>query len=519
MSYGLVRGARQSLRKKKGGKQKNKLSTRDDSEDLALPASRRSDIDWEFSRGDLDELVEIGHGQFGVVYIGTAKNIVAGQAETKVAVKTLADSSPEARAEFDGEAKIMKAIDNNNVVQLLGLCTDKAPFYMIMEFMAKGDLKGFLRDNRPKRGRDTTLSLRQLAIMGAGVANGMGYLAQMHIVHRDLAARNCLVNDNLDVKVGDFGLTRKTYSRDYYRMTGSAPLPIRWMPPESFMDGVFSTASDIWAFGVMLWEIQTFGKLPYADLNNGEVAEQVSEDDYRLPSPGGCPSAIYDVMQMCWEEDGEDRGTFEGHKKTLLKLVETLDDAPVTREMLHSILESTPGADVADEDDSDAYADLDEDPGAGYDQNDFTAGYDTPDVASGSHDYGIPSSGGMQFGTSSYANPMSFVERAEGVQKTVADWIAKVTGTAVDDTDLQAALKDGQALCVLINKLKPGSVRKIHSSKHAIKQTENISHFLEGASAFGLPLEDCFQVDDLRLDDDMARVVLSLSSLKSLAEN
>ena len=134
--------------------------------------------------GDLDELVEIGHGQFGVVYIGTAKNIVAGQAETKVAVKTLTDSSPAARAEFDGEAKIMKAIDNNNVVRLLGLCTDKAPLYMVMEFMAKGDLKGFLRDNRPKRGRDTTLSLRQLAIMGAGVANGMGYLAQMHIVHR-----------------------------------------------------------------------------------------------------------------------------------------------------------------------------------------------------------------------------------------------------------------------------------------------------------------------------------------------
>ena len=172
------------------------------------------------------------------------------------------------------------------------------------------------------------------------------------------------------------------------------------MPPESFMDGVFSTASDIWAFGVTLWEIQTFGKLPYADLNNGEVAEQVSEDDYRLPAPGGCPAAIYDVMQVCWEEDGEDRGTFEGHRKALLKLVDTLDDAPVTHEMLKSLLQSTPGADVADDDDDYAYQDLDDDPGAGYDQNDAVAAYDTHDAAQSatvaSHEYGIPSSGMKQ---------------------------------------------------------------------------------------------------------------------------
>lgn len=507
MSYGLVKGARQSLRRKKGSK--SKLSIRDDGElGLQLPVSSRSDADWEFNRDDLEGLTEIGHGQFGVVYIGYAINIVPGESRTRVAVKTLADTSQAAKSEFAAEAKIMKAIDNSNIIRLLGVCTDQDPQYMIMEFMGKGDLKGFLKDNRPTRAKPSSISQKKLAEMGAGVANGMGYLAKMHIVHRDLAARNCLVSDTMDVKVGDFGLTRKTYSREYYRMTGSAPLPIRWMPPESFQDGVFSTASDIWAFGILLWEIQSFGKLPYAAYDNGQVAEQVAEDDYRLPAPGGCPSAIYDVMMTCWEEDAPDRGSFDKHKNTLEDLIPSLDESPFPFERLQNHGQTDEDPSLAE------YEELDDAPEDGYDHRDAFTNYD--DSARAPHLYGEIADAD----SSGYEVPVDFVaKRAVELASPVAEWISKVTKKVVDPNNLHSSLKSGEILCVLINKLKPGSVRKIHSAKHALKQKENLSHFLEGAKAFGLPLQDCFMVDDLFEDDDMCRVVLGLNALKKLSEN
>lgn len=138
----------------------------------------------------------------------------------------------------------------------------------------------------------------------------MAYLASVRIVHRDLATRNCLVADDLTVKVGDFGLTRKTYASEYYRMQGSGALPIRWLAPECLEDGIFTASSDLWAFGITLWEIVTMGKTPYANLNNQEVwrpsrwplwhpppsarqvFEQVCEEDYRLPAPTGCPKEL-----------------------------------------------------------------------------------------------------------------------------------------------------------------------------------------------------------------------------------
>merc|ERR1719238_1497831 len=134
--------------------------------------------------------------------------------------------------------------DCNKIVQLLGLCTKGAPKYMIMEYMSKGDLKEVLRTVKPRGGRPA------------------------EIVHRDLATRNCLVGEGYEVKVGDFGLTRKTYTSEYYRMKYSAPLPIRWMAIESLMDGLFTSSSDLWSFGIVLWEIASFGKLPYMELEN-----------------------------------------------------------------------------------------------------------------------------------------------------------------------------------------------------------------------------------------------------------
>merc|ERR550514_433237 len=201
-----------------------------------------------------------------------------------------------------------------------------------MEFIRRGDLKEVLKEARPKTGTPAPFGQRRLAQMGADVAAGMAYLAAMNIVHRDLAARNCMVADDYGCKVGDFGLTRKTYSREYYRMTASCPLPIRWMAPECLNDGVFKTASDVWAFGVVLWEIATFGKLPYTKLDNMEVAERIQEGDgYRMPEPRGCPRGLHAVMLGCWEEEIEDRGSFEVLRAALVELAATLSDAPVTR--------------------------------------------------------------------------------------------------------------------------------------------------------------------------------------------
>ena len=137
---------------------------------------------------------------------------------------------------------------------------------MSMELMAKGDLKTVLRSQRPKKSKPSELSMGLLMGMARDCAEGMACLATKKIVHRDLAARNCLVNDDYDVKVGDFGMTRNVHSDEYYRMTGSAPMPVRWMPPEALIDGVSITAGDVWAFVVVLWEIVCVCQAPLRPL-------------------------------------------------------------------------------------------------------------------------------------------------------------------------------------------------------------------------------------------------------------
>jgi len=137
----------------------------------------------------------------------------------------------------------------------------------------------------------------------------MEYLASHHYVHRDIAARNCLVGDNLTVKISDFGLSRDIYAADYYRVQSKALLPVRWMPPESIMYGKFSSESDVWAFGVLLWEIFSYGLQPYYGYNNGEVMEMVRCRQL-LPCPDDCPSIMYALMIECWHEMPSRRPTF-----------------------------------------------------------------------------------------------------------------------------------------------------------------------------------------------------------------
>jgi serine/threonine protein kinase len=142
--------------------------------------------------------------------------------------------------------------------------------------------------------------------MSVQVAAGMEYLATQHFVHRDLATRNCLVGDGFVVKIGDFGMSRDVYSTDYYRVGRQTMLPIRWMPPESILYRKFTIESDIWSFGVVLWEIYTFGRQPWYELANHEVIQEVTNGRL-LSKPDVCPEEMFQIMLSCWQQNPQDR--------------------------------------------------------------------------------------------------------------------------------------------------------------------------------------------------------------------
>eukprot|EP00040_Diaphanoeca_grandis_P004680 m.29734 g.29734 ORF g.29734 m.29734 type:complete len:929 (-) comp16150_c0_seq1:365-3151(-) len=288
---------------------------------------------FEFPREKLTMGGKLGEGNFGVVFAGEARGLVRGEAITQVAVKTLNDSNDDAgmKTDFLTEADIMKSLTGSDkVVRLLGIITKGHPFCMLMEIMSNGDLKKVLRENRPKKTTSSRFSWSNMAEMAGNIAEGMSYLASKKIVHRDLAARNCLVNASYVCKIGDFGLTRSVYSQEYYRMTGSSPLPIRWMAPESLDDGVSTGMSDVWSFGVVVWEIATFAKLPYGLLSNMEVCEKVVEEEFRMPQPKGCPDELYDIMCDCWKEDQDARPQFSALFERLKKNQKTLSASAIT---------------------------------------------------------------------------------------------------------------------------------------------------------------------------------------------
>lgn len=198
--------------------------------------------------------------------------------------------------EFLQEAQLMSNFKHEHILKLIGVCFDVDSLYIIMELMKGGDLLSYLRQNRPSAiGGTSPLKLIDIISMCVDVASGCRYLEEMHFVHRDLAARNCLVS-SLDpiervVKIGDFGLARDIYKNDYYRKEGEGLLPVRWMSPESLVDGVFTSQSDIWAFGVLCWEIMTLGQQPYPARNNVEVLHYV-RDGGRLTRPKDCPEEL-----------------------------------------------------------------------------------------------------------------------------------------------------------------------------------------------------------------------------------
>ncbi|KMQ87935.1 proto-oncogene tyrosine-protein kinase ros [Lasius niger] len=221
----------------------------------------------------------LGSGAFGKVFQGTLKNL-EGLDTTPVAIKMLRkNASSREKKKFLQEAKLMSHFRHKNVLRLLGICLDAHSPLLILELMEAGDLLKYLRESRTLQPSDLyALRLQDLLAMCDDVARGCCYLEKQHFVHRDLACRNCLISaknrENRIVKIGDFGLARDIYKDDYYRMKGEGLLPVRWMAPESLMDGIFTSKSDVWAFGVLMWEISSLGQQPYCAKTNSELMQQ-----------------------------------------------------------------------------------------------------------------------------------------------------------------------------------------------------------------------------------------------------
>ncbi|XP_013858973.1 insulin-like growth factor 1a receptor [Austrofundulus limnaeus] len=267
--------------------------------------------EWEVAREKITMHKELGQGSFGMVYEGIAKGVVKDEPETRVAIKTVNESaSMRERIEFLNEASVMKEFNCHHVVRLLGVVSQGQPTLVIMELMTRGDLKSHLRSLRNENSTTQVLPpLKKMIQMAGEIADGMAYLNANKFVHRDLAARNCMVTEDFTVKIGDFGMTRDIYETDYYRKGGKGLLPVRWMSPESLKDGVFTTMSDVWSFGVVLWEIATLAEQPYQGMSNEQVLRFVMEGGL-LDKPDNCPDMLFELMRMCWQYNPKMRPSF-----------------------------------------------------------------------------------------------------------------------------------------------------------------------------------------------------------------
>lgn len=236
---------------------------------------------WEIPRDHVVINRKLGEGAFGTVYGGEAHFPDKGW--VAVAVKTLkAGSTTEEKVDFLSEAEVMKRFDHKNIIRLLGVCTKNEPVYTVMEFMLYGDLKTYLLARRNLINNKNVeeceeISSKKLTMMALDVGRALSYLAELKYVHRDVACRNCLVNAQRVVKLADFGMARPTFENDYYKFNRKGMLPVRWMAPESLSLGLFTTSSDVWSYGVFLYEMVTFGGFPYQGMSNYQVLEYVKQ--------------------------------------------------------------------------------------------------------------------------------------------------------------------------------------------------------------------------------------------------
>ncbi|XP_072373435.1 muscle, skeletal receptor tyrosine protein kinase-like isoform X3 [Scyliorhinus torazame] len=293
----------------------------------------------EYPRNNIEYVRDIGEGAFGRVFQARAPQLLDQETSTMVAVKMLKEeASPDMQADFQREATLMAEFDHPNIVKLLGVCAIGKPMCLLFEYMAYGDLNEFLRTRSainvrtlsqfsfPQRSVGSGTDLMPLSCtdqlnIAKQISAGMTYLSERKFVHRDLATRNCLVGENLVVKIADFGLSRNIYSADYYKANENDAIPIRWMPPESIFFNRYTTESDVWAYGVILWEIFSSGMQPYYGMAHEEVIYYVRDGNI-LSCPENCPPELYNLMRLCWSSMPTDRPSFASIHRILERMHE-----------------------------------------------------------------------------------------------------------------------------------------------------------------------------------------------------
>uniref|UniRef100_A0A8C2EW79 Fibroblast growth factor receptor n=1 Tax=Cyprinus carpio TaxID=7962 RepID=A0A8C2EW79_CYPCA len=296
------------------------------------------DPDWEFPRENLTLGKPLGEGCFGQVVRAEAYGINKDNQDqmTTVAVKMLKDDATDKDlADLISEMELMKVMDKHkNIINLLGVCTQDGPLYVLVEYASKGSLREYLRARRPP-GMDYTfdvtkvpeeqLTFKDLVSCAYQVARGMEYLASKRCIHRDLAARNVLVTEDNVMKIADFGLARGVHQIDYYKKTTNGRLPVKWMAPEALFDRVYTHQSDVWSFGVLMWEIFTLGGSPYPGIPVEELFKLLKEG-HRMDKPSNCTHELYMKMRECWHAVPTQRPTFKQLVEELDRLLVTISD-------------------------------------------------------------------------------------------------------------------------------------------------------------------------------------------------
>ncbi|XP_031195225.1 fibroblast growth factor receptor 1 isoform X11 [Mastomys coucha] len=285
---------------------------------------------WELPRDRLVLGKPLGEGCFGQVVLAEAIGLDKDKPNrvTKVAVKMLkSDATEKDLSDLISEMEMMKMIGKHkNIINLLGACTQDGALYVIVEYASKGNLREYLQARRPpgleycynpSHNPEEQLSSKDLVSCAYQVARGMEYLASKKCIHRDLAARNVLVTEDNVMKIADFGLARDIHHIDYYKKTTNGRLPVKWMAPEALFDRIYTHQSDVWSFGVLLWEIFTLGGSPYPGVPVEELFKLLKEG-HRMDKPSNCTNELYMMMRDCWHAVPSQRPTFK-------QLVEDLD--------------------------------------------------------------------------------------------------------------------------------------------------------------------------------------------------
>ncbi|CAH0555194.1 unnamed protein product [Brassicogethes aeneus] len=308
------------------------------------------DPKWEFPRSQLIIEQTLGEGEFGRVLRAKATNIAGQKGDTIVAVKTLKDDARESELnDLLSEYQLLKDVSHLNVIKLLGVCTVLGgPVYLIIEFAEFGSLRSYLRRTRHLKSENQkfplsitgieetteihydepnscTVTPKEILSFAWQISNGMAYLSEIKLVHRDLAARNVLLTKDKVCKISDFGLTRDIYEDNAYFKRSKGRVPVKWMAPESLSDHVYTSKSDVWSFGILLWELVTLGATPYPGIAVQNLFHLIRQG-YRMERPDNCSIALYKIIKSCWQNEPEKRPSFKELSKSWEIMLEDGND-------------------------------------------------------------------------------------------------------------------------------------------------------------------------------------------------